>query len=190
MLKLAKIIRIITISPVIAFLLCTTLLVFRNDTFIGWYDYLITIFCLCILPVLAYPIERKFHIIKGDTRKGERSLAVIFSVIGYIIALTLAFILKTPRLEKVLLLTYFISGVMIAIYSFIFKDNASGHMCGLTGPIAMLVYLYGWWFLFLGIIMIAVIWSTLKLKRHNIHQIIVGSIIPIIALIVSIFIIK
>lgn len=187
--KLAKKIRIATISPVNSFLLLLFIFIIKKDYLSNNYSYLIGFITLCLLPILAYPIQRKFKLIKMDDRRtAERKLAIIFSVIGYLIGFILSIILKTTIFEKVLYSTYLLSAVLIFISSYLLKINASGHMAGVAGPIAVIVYYFSNYYLLLFILLIPIIWSSLKLKRHNSKELILGSIIPVVALILAILI--
>jgi len=186
--KIAKIIRIVTVAPILALMLINILYFWVPGSFNGILDYLIAIFTLVIMPILAYPVQKKFKIIKGDPRTSERQLAIVFSVIGYSIGIVAALMLNVPYVEKLIYSTYLISGVSIAILSAVFKVEASGHMCGVSGPIAILIFLFGIEFMFLLLFPIAVIWSSLVLKRHTFPQLMLGATIPVFTFLILIII--
>ncbi len=186
--KFAKTIRIITLPPITAIILLTILYISSKDIMNNIWSYLIGIFALGIMPFLAYPIQRFFKIFKGDMRKGERTLAIIFSIVGYFIGFILAYVLKAPSLEKALYFTYVISGTSIALFSFFFKINASGHACGVAGPLTAMVYILGWWYAFLLILLVIVFWSSIYLKRHTFFQLILGSAFSILTFLLSVII--
>ena len=186
--KTAKIIRIITVAPIMAFILINALYFFKKGSFINLMDYLIAIFSLVILPLLAYPIQNKYNVIPKEKRTAQRILAIIFSIIGYILGFVLSLILRLPVIQKTVYFTYLLSGILIALFSFVLNINASGHMCGLTGPIATIVYAFGPYYIFLVFFLGFVIWSSLKLNRHSLLELILGSLIPIVSLIISIII--
>lgn len=187
--KLAKFIRVITVAPIMAFILINLLFFFSKES-IGLINYFIAIFSLVVFPLLAYPVQDYFTIIPGEKRKAQRTLAIIFSIIAYIVGLFLAIILKASSIEKIMFLTYLLSGVLIAVFSFGLKINGSGHMCGLAGPIALIVYVFGPTYIVLVFLLLFVLWASLYLKRHSLIELIIGSIIPIIALIISVIIFK
>ncbi|MDD2258521.1 MAG: hypothetical protein PHU02_02295 [Bacilli bacterium] len=186
--KVAKFIRVMTVAPFLALTLIL-ILHFTKKAFSDGFVYL-ALFTLVLLPILAYPIQRKFHIIKGDMRASERKLAIIFSVFGYLLGFVISIIFKVSSLDKIVYLTYLLSGLGIFFFTFVCHINASGHMCGVAGPIAVLIYVFGLWYSLLTLFLIIVIWSSLILKRHKIHELTIGSFIPIIALILAIIIIK
>lgn len=185
--KIAKIIRVLTLAPLIALTL-VSVLYFTDKAFSG-FNFLIVLFTLILLPLLAYPIQDKLKIIKGDKRASQRKLAIIFSVIGYVLGFIASLIFASSDLDKVVYLTYLLSGTLIYLFTFLFKVNASGHMCGVTGPIAVLIYVFGPWYLFIALVLLLVIWASLYLKRHKVIELIIGTIIPILSLIASVYII-
>ena len=62
--KIAKIIRVLTISPIMALMICLVIDFGVDDSFSSVLIFLITIFCLVVFPVLAYPFEQKVNILK------------------------------------------------------------------------------------------------------------------------------
>lgn len=191
--KLAKIIRVLTISPIMALGICLIIFFGVDNSFSSVFVFLLTVFCLAIFPVLAYPFERKTHIMNKinpdlTPRAADRKMAIIFSVISYTVILLVALLNNESVIVKQLVLTYFISGVLICLSSFLFKVEASGHMCGIVGPMVFLSVKISYWFLLIILPLGFVVWSSLKLKRHTPLQLILGSIIPIIGFIISIIV--
>ncbi|MDR0890022.1 MAG: hypothetical protein LBM28_05180 [Oscillospiraceae bacterium] len=182
--RIAKIIRIITTAPFAATFLCTLLLLLDKVAFRSYWHYAAALFFLALLPLMAYPTAALVPSIKKKGRKGQRNLAVIFSVIGYIGGFLFALLAKGTPTEEVLYCTYLISGAGIAVCT-VFRFKVSGHACGISGPVAKLVEFVGPWFLFGYILLIPTIWSSLKLKRHSILELLAGTILPWIALYVS-----
>ncbi len=185
-LKLAKIIRVATIPPIAAAWL-VSLLYFTADGLIeNTPHYITALFFLSVLPVLAYPISALVP--AWRERDFQRKLAIVFSVLGYIGGTVFAFASGAPEGEIVLYLTYLISGVLTAVCSFVFKFKASGHACGIAGPIAMLVYRLGAIYLIAAVVLFAVYKTSLTLKRHTLSQLISGSAVPVAAMFISIVI--
>lgn len=191
--KFAKLIRIITVAPIMAFLLCTCLLFSDLQAFIHLYTYFLCLVFLCVVPALSYPIENKFHIYKRihkdlSDREAERKFAIIFSLFSYIALTLLIYVLNESIVVKAMVLTYLFSGLFIFIFSIIVNINPSGHMCGVMGPIAFLGYWCSWWFLLLLLVLFVTIWSSLKLKRHTVFQLVVGAVVPVVSFILAILI--
>ncbi len=187
--KAAQAIRAITAPHFMALLLTSALYAgLGSEAFITPLHYVESVFTLTLLPMLSYLICRAVPSLKRRGRKLERSLAIIFSVIGYVMGTAFALVGNGTRLELTLYLTYLISGILTAICSFVFKFKASGHTCGASGPAAMLSYAMGPVYLLSFAILIPIFASSLKLERHNLSQLIAGSIVPVVALIAAILI--
>ncbi len=185
-LKIAKIIRIITIPPVCAIILITILYTKTSIVFNNWYEFIIAIFTIAIIPVLAYPVQKKFNIIKlNNKRTAERNLAIIFSISGYFGGLLFSIISKTPNFQQILYITYLLTGLGIAFGTFILKIKFSGHMAGISGPIITLSYLISYYFLFLYLILAIVMWASLYTKNHTFKEASYGSLLPIMAFIIA-----
>lgn len=188
--EFAKIIRVITIPPVMASLLFTVLYFFKDGFYSSLLEYFINIITVVIVPVLAYPAQAKLNILKGkDARENQRNLAVIFSLIGYLSGTIYALVGNVSELQLVVYLTYLFSGIMIFIGTFLIKVKFSGHMCGVSGPIVVMVYSINYYFLFLYLLLGLVFWASLYKKRHTVRELIIGTIIPIIAFIISLLIV-
>lgn len=186
--KIAKLIRTITIAPVMAFITMTCIYFFNPDIIGGLFPYLLSLFFLVILPISAYPLQRFIPYYKDKGRAGQRNFSILMSILGYILGFISSCIIKTLLFYKIIFLTYFLSAVLIAIFSKIIKFNVSGHSCGITGPLAVLVYVFNGYALLGLIILPIVFWASLKIKRHTFSQLIVGSLIPIAVFILLILI--
>ena len=179
--KVYKIIRVATVPPIMASVL---FIVLGAYGILGWIDTLLGILFLGILPILSYPLQRFIPYYKDKGREGQRSLAIVFSVAGYILGCVLALIFQAP-LNTVLFiyLDYLISGVLIAIFNKLLHLKASGHACGIVGPVAMLAY----WGLYIpaaigAVLTVFVFISSIKMKRHTFLQLVGGSLITLSAL--------
>lgn len=188
--KFAKVVRIVTIAPVSAIMISLLVYFCLPSTFNSIYELLLMIFIIGMIPTLAYPIQRYFKIFQGDPRSAERKLAFIFSIAAYTLGALIAIVHPIPEMQKIIYFTYFFSGLIMCLTNFGLRVKASGHMCGIAGPIAIAIYFFGYQYLFLMVILILVGWSSLKLKRHSFQDLVVGFIIPIISLAISILIIK
>ena len=78
----AKVIRVASIPPVCAAVLIS-LLFFAGDGLIdGPLHYIAALLFLVVLPVAAYPVSVFSK--KADRRSFQRSLAIVFAVVGYV----------------------------------------------------------------------------------------------------------
>ncbi len=191
--KLAKIVRIITVAPVMALLLCSVLLA-KGGAYNGLYMYFVCLFCLGVLPALAYAIEHKTQIVAKrhpelSSRECMRRLAIYMSNIGYIALIVVVYTTQQPALLKEMALTYLFSGMLIYIFSIILNIDASGHSCGFIGPVVFMAYNVSWWFLSLLPLFFILAWSSLKLKRHTPFQVVLGALIPVFSFVLAVAIV-
>lgn len=125
--------------------------------------------------------------VRGDScvekrgRKFERTVALIFSVTGYFMGAAFAFFGGGVQVEKVMFATYLCSGLLLAILSFIFKYRASGHACGVAGPVAMLTAYLGAAFLPAALLLVPIGISSVRLGRHTVLQVIIGSAVSVVS---------
>lgn len=185
-LKIAKFARIITVAPLMALItLCT--LFWRVPTVFGGkvLPFVLGIFFLTVLPLLAYPLQPVIPYFKERGREGQRNLAMIFAVSGYILGcITNIFVGHTVQLWIVYLI-YLFSGMSILVLNKVFHLRASAHACGVAGPAVMLAYFGVLWALIFGIIFyVAAFISSLIMKRHTWQQFIGGTLVPIAALVI------
>lgn len=179
----AKVIRIITVAPLAAAALILTLYCSLTGAFTDIWHLLTAFSTLCLMPLAAYPISLIWK--KAVRRDRQRKLAIILSVIGYIAGFIFALCTESSVTEKVLYGTYLISGLLIAASSFVFHIKCSGHACGIAGPIVFLSVTVSPWFLLGFSLLIPVFWSSLKMHRHTLAQLISGAIVPALAFFIS-----
>lgn len=138
--------------------------------------YLNSVLFFTIIPLLAYIVARTIPKFKAGGRAKERKLAFIFGIVGYILGnLSLLTIKKPTKAMIGLYLSYLISALILAFINKVLKFKASGHACGVTGPIVAINFIAGVKMLFLALLIPLVMWSRLVLKRHDFKQLIVGA---------------
>ena len=181
-----KAVRIITLAPVMAFLTLSILFGVRNGMFGGGANYAAAVFFLTVLPLLAYPLQKVFPGWKEKGRSGQRSLAILMAVAGYIAGILYAVAAAVPEGMLLVYLAYLFSGCLILLFNKGLKIKASGHACGVAGPLALLVCLLGPAAL-LGLpVLGAVYWASLRMGRHTWKELILGSLLPIAALLLAV----
>ena len=108
---------------------------------------------------------------------------MIFSVVGYLLGCVTNLFMNAPESLWILYLVYLFSGLGIAVFNKVFHLRASGHACGIMGPVAFLFY-SGIWTAFVGVgIYFAALWASVKMKRHTFPQFVGGAAISVGALI-------
>ena len=135
---------------------------------------------ICVLPLLAYPLQKYIPHFKDKGRAGQRSLAMIFSAVGYLLAASVAFLTGAPLEYKIICLEYLFCGISMLVINKVFKLKASGHACGIVGPVLMMIYFK----MFIpaavcALLIIPVFISSVKTKQHSAYQLVGGGFIPL-----------
>ncbi len=187
--RIAKMIRISTVAPIIAIITLGILFGSRSEIFGGTFQFILSIIFLTVLPLLAYPLQPMIPSFRDKGREGQRNLAIAMAVLGYLCGIISGLCFQIPKTMWLIYLTYFISGIGIALFNKVFKIRASGHACGVVGPIVFLIYFLGERCLIGAVILVPVYWACIKTKRHTLYQLIWGSIISILAFLLSLLLI-
>lgn len=183
--KLSFFTRVVTVPPVFATALLLILFCTKPNYIGNVWFLLAGIFFLTVLPLLAYPLQKFIPRYKDRGREGQRKLAVIFSFAGYVLGMITVLIFNASRELKMIFCEYVLCGLCIFICDKVFKFKASGHACGSVGPTAMLLYL-GQYIAatVFAILIIPAFISSLTTKRHTLKELISGSIVPLLMLII------
>lgn len=187
--KLAKIIRVITVAPVMALLLLIILYFTRDGFFGNTTNLVLAVVFLVVLPLLAYPVQPLIPYFKDKGRDGQRTLAMIGATIGYVLGLGSSLFLPMSDYLMVIYLTYLFSGISLVLLNKVFKIKASGHACGVAGPIFSLIYFLGPWVLFGLLLLAAVYWASLLMGRHDKSELVIGSTVPTYAFLLAFLIV-
>lgn len=187
--NIAKLISIITVAPLVSVLVLSWMWLDNPAYFegnINW--YYISLGLLTLVPISAYLLKYAIPPIRVQGRDGERKLAFIMAVFGYIAGVLVCQFSHGPRVMSILFLTYFLSGFTLLLLNRFAHIKASGHACGLAGPTAFLICLLGGASWLTGLLIPAVFWARLKLGRHDMSELIIGSLTGIIpAILISYF---
>ena len=185
--KTAKIVRILTLPQIMAFALLTILFFTGNAVEFTLSHYILGVVFLTVLPLVAYPIAWAFGK-KSDSHSRERTFAIIFCIAGYIGSVVMSVFFGGNAYEQAVFLCYLFSGILTALLSFVFKRKSSGHAGGVSGVITVLAHHFGLWALFGLAVLAAAYWCSLKLKRHDLPQLLCGTAVPIVSYIISLLI--
>lgn len=177
--KTAKIIRVLTLAPVMAGILLVTLFVAAPEVYGRTADFICALVFLTILPILAYPLQPLIPGYRDRGRDGQRNLAMLFAVSGYVLGCLVNLFLHAPQAMWIIYLEYLLSGGLIMLFNKCFRLKASAHACGVAGPCALLLHFHVP-ALVPGILALALTWwASLKMKRHTAAQLAGGTVIPI-----------
>lgn len=172
---LAKIIRAVAIPPTFVIALSIFTYIFHPSIFRGIADLFAVIIFLALIPALAYPLAKILPRFKSMGRKGSRTLAFITSAVGYLSGAFYSFITNASNDLKFIFAGYFIALIMLTVFNKIFKLKASGHACGILGPLLYAVYFLGFiWLIPCLALGAAVVWASIYRKSHTPKELILG----------------
>ena len=183
--KVAMFIRKITIPPVFAVVLLLSVYFSYPEQFGAVWHMIGGIVFLAILPVLAYPLQKYIPGFKDKGRDGQRILAMLFSFAGYLLGTIVAFAFSATTIVKIIYLEYLFCGITMLVFNKLFKLKASGHACGVIGPMLLMIYFK----LYIAaavcaLFAVPVFIASVHTKRHTPMQLLGGALMPLAMLII------
>ncbi len=173
--KLAKFIRAIAIPPTFVVILAISLYLLNPSAFRHAGDLLLTVTFLALLPALAYPFAKIIPSFKIKGRAGSRTLAFLTSTVGYIGGTLYAFLTNATDDLKFIFIGYLVALAALTAFNKIFKLKASGHACGILGPLLYAVYFFGLgWLIPCAIVGCAVVWASIYRGSHTPKELLLG----------------
>jgi len=126
---------------------------------------------------------------EGEVREEQRNLAFILTFAGYLTALIFSVAGNCGRQLQYIIISYFISMSLLVFFNKVLHVRASGHACSVTGTLYFLSFFLGAAAIIPCVcIAAAVVWSSLRLKRHTIQEIFWGSAVCLPCILASVFI--
>ncbi len=185
---LAKGIRVVTVPPLLITGMLVILTVSLDNFCSSMAQMTLAVILLGLVPILAYPIQKLLPR-GGEVREEQRNMAFILTFAGYLTALACSVVGNCGRELQYIIVSYFISMSLLVFFNKVLHVRASGHACSVTGTLYFLSF-------FLGtpavlpciLIAIAVVWSSLRLRRHTIQEIFWGSAVCLPCILASVFI--
>ncbi len=188
--RIAKVIRVLSVPPVMVSALILILAFNKDGIFRNILEIVISIVLLGFVPILAYVLNGILPGFKEQGREGQRKLAFITNFIGYSAAFLLALISDVENALLLICSTYFFSVLFLTICNKIFHYRASGHACSFTGPLVLLIYFLGWKVIIPCLLIAAlIIWSSIYLKRHTVKELTGGIVVCLFSFALSLFLI-
>ena len=176
--KISKIISVISVAPMVALYVLTALYLHDKNIFGGnalWYG--ISLFFLTAMPLSAYRLEHVLPAYKNAGREGERKLAFIMCIAGYVLGTIVSFVFHAPLSVKMMFTSYLVSGGILALVNSLIQFKASGHACGVAGPFVVLFYLLGLKIWYIILTLIPVFWARIRMGRHTLKELVSGAVI-------------
>ena len=176
--KLAALTRAVTLPPVMALALLLLLRALCPDTFSGPGQLLLSIFFLAVSPTLAYPLWAAIPALRRGGRPLQRKLAFGTTFAGYTGAVIYGLLCRVPAGLMFVYLGYAFSYLALLVLN-LCRLKASGHACGVTGPLLLFLHATagrGLWFVLpCAALFLLVAWSSRKLRRHTFAELAWGA---------------
>lgn len=175
---LAQVIRIFSAPSLTAILFMVILKTYAPEAFPSWMEIKISLFFLSVMPISSYVIWAFVPSLRKQGRKSQRKLAFIFSGAGYIGAFTYGVFISGNHDLAMVTTIYLISVVFLIFCNKVLHIKASGHSCGVAGPMIGCVYYFGVVGLLVGgSIYLIVLWASVETDRHTVEEFLGGTFI-------------
>ena len=178
-----KIIRVLSVTPVVTIGMLLTLIVLRPEIFPNMLYLVLTIIFLSVMTLIAYPLQKVLPGWKEKGRDGQRMFALYLGTLGYLLGFIVNLIIPSTKGLDVIYGIYALSVVILFVFNKLIKIKASGHIGGLT--CIMLVFVYFGLYIpacIVVLIMVPVIVSSLRMKRHTPKEFLCGALCAFVAM--------
>ncbi len=176
--KWASFISDITIPPVIAVLMFSLI----NYSLLRGFPFVavtcITTLFAAIVPLsmlLLWETRTKAKIDLDVPARTERGRPLLFACTSYLIGTAALVAAHAPLLTTVLMFGYFAGTLCLFFINLYWKISI--HTMGIAGPTTVLIFVFGYWGVLLGLLLPPVIWSRVYLKKHTVAQAITGAVL-------------
>ncbi len=175
---LAQLIRILSAPSLTAILFMVILKIYAPEAFPSWMEIKISLVFLSVLPMSAYLIWALIPSLRKEGRKSQRKLAFIFSGAGYVGAFIYGALLSGNHDLAMVTTIYLLSVILLIFCNKVLHSKASGHSCGVAGPMIVCVYYFGVVGLVIGgTIYLLVFWASIESRRHTAEEFLEGTFI-------------
>ena len=173
------VVRVLTLPPIVTGL--TLVLMYAPAGLLTLRELLLCEVFLLLVPLAAYPLREIFHIGR-NRREGQRSTALVLSAVGYACGFIWSLLVPCSWLVHILFLSYVVSVAALLALNAGLGLRASGHACSTTAPVFLLTWKLHPLFIIPSLLLIAAVYrSSLKLSRHTLPQLLIGSSISLLA---------
>jgi len=166
------------LSPPLIALYVTIIFSLFSPIGLGSIDIFSSIIIGLIFLVLI-PIGSIYYFSRGDfevDKRDQRTKLYLISIISYLASSGIFWLLNS-HIMFVLSMSYVFVSSADAIVNLFWKISA--HASGTAGPITAIVFVFGLQLIPLYVLTLLAFWIRLRLKVHNILQLVVGALIAI-----------
>ena len=173
------VVRVLTLPPIVTGL--TLVLMYAPAGLLTLRELLLCEVFLLLVPLAAYPLREIFHIGR-NRREGQRSTALVLSAAGYACGFIWSLLVPCSWLVHILFFSYVVSVAALLALNAGLGLRASGHACSTSAPVFLLTWKLHPLFIIPSLLLIAAVYrSSLKLSRHTLPQLLIGSSISLLA---------
>ena len=129
--------------------------------------------------LVLIPMGSVYYFNKRDLeirKKEERTKLYLISIVSYLTCSAIFWILNSHVMFVISIAYVFVSSAVSVINIF---WKISAHSAGVAGPTTALIYVFGLNLVPLYALTLVVFWIRLKIKAHNILQLITGAVVAI-----------
>jgi len=131
---------------------------------------------LCIIPLCSL----FFYIPAGKeekekTARRQRIASFAIMLVSYPAGWLVLSLTGAPRVFTAVAATYTFVTLGLIIFNLLLHYKASGHAAGVSGPVAIMIYIYGAIATPLLILLPLITWARLAAEGHNLWQTVVGA---------------
>lgn len=171
-------IRILTVAPLMALFLILSLRLGESGVFQTAGEIGGGIAFLVLLPLAAYPLQPLFPRFKDKGRKGQRELAMLFAVLGYVCGMVFCLFCSGVGGELIVYACYLLSGLIVLFCNRVLRLKVSGHACGITVPLLFVIRYAVLPGIVIGAVLFAAVcFSGVATGRHSPLQLLGGSLV-------------
>ncbi len=172
--KTANIVSTLSNAPLIALFMFLGL----SYYFLKGVDFItITLVTMCfavVIPsIIAYAWIKNKNLELDMPNKEDRLYPLFWILLSYLLGVIVLFIISAPLVITVLMFCYFSNTMVVLLISMFWKISI--HSVGIAGPVAFLIYVFGYPGLISLLLIPLVMWSRLFLKRHTRNQVVAGA---------------
>lgn len=138
-------------------------------------------FLLALVFISLIPFLSVLFYIPGRTRDQEailhrqRIASFIFMAVSYPSGWLVLSLTGAPRIFIALASSYTFVTLGLIVFNLLLRFKASGHAAGVAGPVAAMLFIYGFWAAPLVALLPLVSWARVTAKGHTLWQTVVGA---------------
>jgi len=138
--------------------------------------YAWTMLFLCVIPLcsLFFYIPVKNEETQVTVHR-QRVASFVIMLISYPIGWLVLALIGAPLIFTAVAAIYTFVTLGLIIINLLLRYKASGHAAGVSGPVAVMIYIYGIIATPLLLLLILITWARLAAEGHNLWQTVVGA---------------